>query len=160
MSSGAFLPVGAQHGTISSGALSTAQLSYVVRPFMALSATVGWARSRDLTTADDSALDLFSYDIGSEVRTRDLQMSDRITLRSFVGGGIGVRSYDSRQNGRTSLHALAAYGSFGGELGAGRVRLRLDARDYVTHSKPLGSRGESETRSELALTAGVRLVSR
>ncbi len=160
MSSGAALPAGEQRRAISSGALSTVQLSYIVHPAMAVTATMGWARSRDLTLAGNPALDLFSYDIGAEARARGLHAGRAIAFRPFAGVGAGARSYNHRHVDLAVTHVPAAYASVGGELGGGRVRLKLEARNYMTRFKPLSGRGGSETRSEVALMAGLRLVSR
>ena len=50
-------------------------------------------------------------------------------------------------------------GSAGGELGIGRVRLRLEVRDYVTSFKPLDGKGAAGTRNDVVM-AGLRFVKR
>src|SRR5690606_32763066 len=49
ISSGAVVPTGAQRDVIKRGNLTAAQLTYVVRPSVAVTATLGWGRSRDIT---------------------------------------------------------------------------------------------------------------
>lgn len=55
---------------------------------------------------------------------------------------------------------MAAYGSAGGEFGISRVRLRLEARNYVTGFKPLNGEGAADTRNDVAVMAGLRFSTR
>lgn len=158
-SSGAVLPTGEQRNAISSGALSTAQLSYEVRPAIAAIATIGWARSRDLISAGEPALDLFSYDLGAEARLMPWR-AGRLDVRPFVGAGAGARTYNHRHADLAVTHDVTGYAGVGAELGAGWLRMRLEARDYVLGFQPLGGEGPSDTRSEVALMAGLRLGAR
>jgi hypothetical protein len=135
-------------------------VSYVVHPAMAVTATMGWARSRDLAFAGNPALDLFSYDIGAEARARGSHADRAIAFRPFVGVGAGARSYNHRHVDLAVTHVPTAYAGVGGELGGGRIRLKLEARDYVIRFKPLAGQGGSDTRSEVTLMAGLRLVQR
>jgi hypothetical protein len=160
MSSGATLPVGEQHRAISNGGLSTIQLSYVAHPAMAVTATMGWARSRDLAFDGDPTLDLFSYDIGAEARARGSHAGRAIAFRPFAGVGAGARTYNHRHVDLAVTHVPTAYASVGGELGGGRIRLKVEARNYVVRFKPLAGQGGADTRSEVALMAGLRLVPR
>ncbi|MEO7963474.1 MAG: hypothetical protein ABIT38_06130, partial [Gemmatimonadaceae bacterium] len=57
-----------------------------------------------------------------------------------------------------ATHNFAGYAAAGGELGTGRVRLRLEARDYVSGFKPLVGSGKSATRQDFSLLAGLRLT--
>jgi len=160
MSSGALLPTGAHREAITRGALSTAQLTRVVRPSFAVNATFGWARSRDRAFAGDSKVDVLTYDAGAELRARRMGLGRGITLRPFAGIGIGARSYDYRHIDRDTAHGLAAYGSVGGELGAGSVRLRLEARDNLAGFSLTDGPGEDRLHQDVALMAGLRFVGR
>jgi hypothetical protein len=44
----------------------------------------------------------------------------------------------------------------GGELGVGRVGVRLEVRDYVTGFKPLAGIGTSATRNDVMMMLGFR----
>lgn len=157
-SSGALVPTGAQRNALKDGALSTAQLLYVTRSRIAISSTLGWARSRDLASAGTPKLSVFTYDVGLEARGRERGNASGLTLTPFAGAGAGGRSYDLRGRDADARHNLAGYASLGGELGAGRVRLRLEARDYVSGFKPLAGSGRSATRQDVALFAGLRFT--
>jgi hypothetical protein len=162
---GTVVPTGAQRAAVKRGNLIAAQLSYVARPAFAVTATLGWARSRDIASPDDPKLDVFTYDLGAELRARRWRSGDAVAFTPFAGVGAGGRSYDYRSLDVEATHNVAAYGAVGGELGVRRVRLRLEARDYVTGFKPLGGAGTADTRgaaarNDVVVMAGLRLVRR
>ena len=154
--SGGLVPTGAQRESLKDAHLTAAQASYVVRPAFAITATVGWARSRDLASAADPKLDVFTYDVGAEARAPEWFARRAVTFRPFVGAGAGARSYNHRSLDRDATHNVAGYGTVGGEFGAGRVGLRLEARNYVTGFKPLVGVGDAKSRNDLALLEGLR----
>ena len=51
VSSGALIPTGVQRNVLENAALTVAQVSYVVRPPLAIMGSFGWARSHDLASA-------------------------------------------------------------------------------------------------------------
>jgi hypothetical protein len=83
-----------------------------------------------------------------------------MSFSPFAGLGAGGRSYNYRKLDVDATHNLAAYASAGGELGYRRLRLRLEARDYVAGFKPLAGQGSSRTGNDIVVMAGLRLVSR
>jgi hypothetical protein len=157
---GTVVPTGAQRAALKRGTMNAVQLAYVPRPALAVTATLGWARSRDIASPGDPKLDLFTYDLGAEVRAPRWSASDAVTFMPFVGVGAGARSYNYRSLDVDATHNVAAYGAVGGELGVRRVRLRLEARDYVTGFKPLGGAGTADTRNDVVVMAGLRFVRR
>jgi hypothetical protein len=68
VNSGSVLPTGAQRDAIKRANLTAAQLSYVIHPNFAVTTSVGWARTRDVASVGDPRLDMFTYDVGAEVR--------------------------------------------------------------------------------------------
>lgn len=160
VSSGSLVPIGAQRDAIKRGDLTAAQLSYLVRPGFAVTSSIGWTRSRDITTAANPKLDVFTYDVGAEARANRWFDGSAVTFRPFAGVGAGARSYNYRSLNVDATHNLAAYGSVGGELGYRRVRLRLEARDYVTGFKPLVAGGATGRRNDVAVMAGLHIVAR
>ena len=156
-SSGALVPTGAQRNALKDAALSTAQVSYVVRSRFAVTTMVGWARSRDLASPTDPKLDVFTFDVGAEARAPRTLGSNAMTLMPFVGAGAGSRSYDYRSLDADATHNVAAYGAIGGELGRGRAHVRLEVRDYVTGFRPLAGTGTSATRNDVVALIGLRL---
>jgi hypothetical protein len=153
---GAFVPTGAQRNALKDGQMSAAQLSWLVRPSLAVTGTFGWARSRDLGIVDDPKLDVFTYDVGAEARASEWFAGRRVTFSPFIGAGAGARSYNYRKLDLDATHNLAGYGAVGGELGMGRVGLRLEVRDYVAGFKPLAGAGRADTRNDVVMMVGVR----
>lgn len=158
MSSGAMIPTGPQREALSNGALSTAQLTRFVRPGVGVTGTFGWARSRDRAFAGDSKVDVLTYDVGGEFHGPRWRADRALSFRPFAGVGVGGRSDVYRHLDLETTRGIVSYASLGGELGAGRVRLRVEARENLASFKaPRGSAGSS-TRSDVAVTAGLRLV--
>ena len=157
---GAIVPTGVQRDAIKRGNLTAVQLTYVARPAFAVTSTFGWARSRDVATAGSPKLDMFTYDVGAEVRAPRWLSGKTVTFSPFAGVGAGGRSYNYRKLDVAATHNVAAYASAGGELGFRRVRVRLEARDYVTGFKPLDGVGGARTGNDVVVMAGLRLVSR
>ena len=160
VSTGSLVPTGAQRDAIKRGALTTAQLSYLVHPSFAITSTIGWARSRDIASVGDPKLDVFTYDLGAEARANRWVVGDALTFSPFVGVGAGARSYNYRSLDVDATHNLAAFGSVGGEIGYRRIRLRLEARDYLTGFKPLVAEGTTGRRNDLTVMAGIRFTAR
>lgn len=158
--SGAMIPTGAQRDAVKRGNMNAVQISYVAQPSLAIVSTFGWARSKDLATAGAPKLDVFTYDVGGELRAPRWIASETMSFTPFAGIGAGGRSYNYRKLDVDATHNLAAYASAGGELGMRRLRLRLEARDYVAGFKPLEGAGASRTGNDVVVMVGLRLVSR
>jgi hypothetical protein len=161
VSSGALVPTGVQRDVLKNAALTVAQLSYVVRPPLALTGSFGWARSRDVASAGAPKVDVFTYDLGAEARAPQWFADHALTLSTFAGGGVGGRSYNYRNLDVDATRNVAAYGAVGGEVGIRRrVHLRLEVRDYVGGFKPLAGGGHGDTRNDVVLMAGLRFSRR
>ena len=158
--SGAVVPTGVERNAIKRGNLTAAQLSYAVRPSLAITSTVGWARSRDIATVGDPKLDVFTYDVGAEARASRWINGNAVTFAPFLGAGAGGRSYNYRSLDVDATHNVAVYGSAGGDLGIRRVGLRIEARDYVTGFKPLVGEGPSRSGNDIVVLVGLRLLPR
>ena len=153
---GALVPMGSQRKVLKDAQVTAAQLSWVVRPSLAITGTFGWARSRDLASTGTPKLDIFTSDLGFEARPGQWFADRAVTFTPFVGLGAGARSYNYRKLDVDATHNVAAYGSVGGELGVGRVGLRLEVRDYATGFKPLVGAGTSDMRNDVVIMAAVR----
>lgn len=158
--SGRLIPTEAQRDAIERGGLTAVQVSYVARPSLAATATLGWARSRDLVTAAHPKVDAFLFDVGAEVRAPRWIARGGLAFSPFAGIGAGARMYNHRSLDVDATHNAAAYGSVGGELGVKRIRLRVEARDYVTAFKPLIGGGASVARNDVVVLVGLRVASR
>lgn len=160
VSTGGVVPTGALRDAIKSGKLTAAQLSWRVRPSLAFTATFGWARTRDIADLSSPKVDILSYDVGAELRAPQWGSGHGLTFRPFAGVGAGARSYDYRHRDQDATYNLATYGSAGGELGLGRIRLRMELRDYVTGFTSLNGGAPSARRNDLVVLAGLRFVRR
>jgi len=156
VSGGYLVATGAQRTQLADAQVTAAQLSWVVHPRVALNGTFGWARSRDRIAAESPKLDVFTGDVGGELRSGRWFLGGPISLSAFGGLGVGMRSYNYRSLDVPATYNLAGYASIGGEIGMGRVGLRLEARDYVTGFKPLAGLGRSATRNDVMITAALR----
>ena len=154
--SGTLIPTGSQRDAIKRGNLTAIQLMYVVKPRIAITSSFGWARSRDVVTNGTPKLDVFTYDAGVELRAPGWKKH----LTPFAGAGVGGRSYNHRKLDTDATHNLSAYASAGGELAVRRVRVRLEARDYLSGYKPISGAGEARTSNDVVVMAGLRIVGR
>lgn len=160
VASGAFVPIGDFRNTLKNGEVTAVQLSWVIRPSLAITGTFGWARSRDISSIDAPKLDVFTSDIGVEARGRQWFANHAVTFSPFIGLGAGAQSYNYRSLDVDATHNVAGYGAVGGEIGAGRVGLRLELRDYASEFKPLVGVGHAGTRNNVVLMAALRLKRR
>jgi hypothetical protein len=156
VASGAFVPAGDHRLVLKGAKVTAAQVSWLLRPRVALSGAFAWAGSRDLGMADTPRLDVFTSDVGIEVRTGDRVGSGPWGLSVFAGMGAGIRSYNHRGLDVDATHNPAGYGSVGGEVGLRRVGLRLEMRSYLTRFRPLVGSGSSEIRADVAVMAALR----
>lgn len=157
LSSGAFVPAGAQRHALKDAHITAAQVSWLVRPSIAVTGTFGWARSRDVTLESAPKLDVFTSDAGIEFRSNDWVTARRVSFSPFVGVGGGARSYNYRNLDVDARNNLAGYASVGGEVGSGRAAVRVEVRDYVAGFKPLATAGRSSTRNDVVLMAALSL---
>ena len=155
--SGALIPTGNQRSALKSAQLSGVQLSWRVLPVLAVTGQFGWARSRDVSLLATPKLDVFTSDLGVEARPVQWNVGHAMLVTPFAGLGAGVRSYNYRSLDVDATHNAAAYAAVGGEVGLGRVGLRVEARDYATGFKPLVGAGSSAARNDVVITAALKL---
>jgi hypothetical protein len=156
VSSGTLLPTGDERDVLKNAPMTALQVSRLITPSLALTGTIGWARSQVINTTDTPKLDVFTSDLGVELRSPRWFNKSMVTFDAFAGLGGGMRSYNYRKLDVGATHNLAGYGAVGGEFGMGRVGLRLEVRDYLTGFKPLVGAGESGMRNDVVFTAAVR----
>ena len=109
VASGTLIPTGAQRQDLQRANITAAQLAYVVRPDLAITGTFGWARSRDLASVARPRLDVFTYDLGAEVRSMRWAEGRATTFSPFAGAGVGGRSYNYHSPNVDSTHNAAGY---------------------------------------------------
>jgi len=160
VASGAFVPTGDLRNTLKNGEVTAVQLSWVIRPSLAVTGTLGWARSRDIAAIDSPKLDVFTSDLGVEARGGQWFADRAVTFSPFIGVGAGARSYNYRSLDVDATHNLSGYAAAGGEIGAGRVGLRLEVRDYASGFKPLMGVGRTSAGNDVVFMAALRLKPR
>lgn len=155
---GAFIPTGEQRDLLKDAVLVGAQASYRFTPQLAVTGTFGWSPSKDRITPGDETLDLYQYDLGAELRAPAWVTWGAMDFTPYVGLGVGGRTYDYRDlDDIDSKTNVAGFGALGGELGFGRAGFRVEARDYVSRFKPLTGGGDSKTRNDVTVAAGLTL---
>ena len=154
---GELVPTGSQRSAIDGANLNALQVSWLLRPSFAITGTAGWARSKDVAAVDRPKLNVFTSDIGVEVRPSRWFSGRPVEFDAFAGVGAGARSYDYKNLDVKATHNLSGYAAVGGELGVGRVGMRVEVRDYVSGFKPLDGVGRARTRNDVVVTAAVRI---
>lgn len=158
--SGALVPTGAQRDAFSSAQLSAMGLSWRLRPALDITGSVSWARSRAVGVVERPKLDVFTSDLGLELRTNMWSPSDVVRVRPFVGGGAGVRTYNSRATGEDATNHPAGYVAAGGDIELGRVGLRLEARDYASRIPQGPGTGARALRNDVVISASLSVKKR
>jgi hypothetical protein len=158
VNSGRLFSAGTQPDVIKGADYTAAQLAYMLSPNLAITGSLGWARSRDISAVAFPKLDIFTYDIGAEARGDRRSLGSGLAFSPFLGAGAGARSYSYRNLPIDTTNEPAGYVSAGGEFGYHRIRVRLELRDYVTGFKPLKNMGGSELRNDMAVMVGLRLA--
>lgn len=160
IASGSLLPTGAQRDAVKRAPMIAAQLSRGITPAIAVVSTIGWARSRDLATLDAARLDIFSADLGLEATASTRQIGKTFSFTPIIGLGSGMRYYHHRHLAADATTTLGGYVAAGGEVGIGRVGVRLEVRDYLTNFTPLIAGGRSAVRNDVMLLGALRLKRR
>lgn len=157
---GTLVGTGTQRDLMKDGQVTAAQLSWTVRPRLAVTGTLAWGRSRDIAAVGSPKLDVYMYDLGLELRSAERWVSESVSLKTFAGLGAGARSYNSRAIGEGATSHAAGYAAVGGELGMRRVGVRLEVRDYASGMRRSSTVGASGTGNDLVVMASLRLTRR
>jgi len=152
---GAYIPTGDQRNLLKDAVLVGGQLTWHVIPAVAVTGTFGWSPSKDRVTAGDQTLDIYQYDVGAELRAASLYDAGLWNFTPFVGLGLGGRTYSYRDLNVDSKTNFDGYGALGGDIGFGPIGFRIEARDYVSQFKPLTGTGDTKTRNDIGLAAGL-----
>jgi hypothetical protein len=155
---GAFLPTGDQRDVLDDALLTGLNLSYDVNPYVAVVGSVGWAASQGKQAFSiDEDLDVFQYDLGAQGQY-PFALGSSLTLKPFVGAGLGGRTYDFRDLELDAETDLVGYVSAGANLDYRSFTAGLAVRDYISDYDGVGIEEDSSTRNDISLfaTAGVR----
>jgi hypothetical protein len=153
---GAFIPTGDQRDLLKDAVIAGGQASYRILPQLAITGTLGWSPSKDRVTPGDQTVDVWQYDLGAELRAPSWLTSGAWDFTPFAALGAGGRTYNYRDLDVDSKSNFAGFGGIGGELGFGRIGVRVEGRDYVSQFKPFDG-GDSKTRNDVTVAAGLTL---
>ena len=149
---GAFVPAGSQKSSLNNGATLGLQGAYSFNRYFAAVGTVAWSAAEDKSFLM-SDVDVYQYDLGAEAGF-DKQMTSAVTLRPFIGLGVGGRAYDYTDRNTEAQYNLAGYGGGGAQLSIGRYGWRIEVRDYLSGFTGLnGELESSETRNDLIISS-------
>lgn len=153
---GRVVPTGVQRRDVDDGSLTAAQLSYAVRPALALTTSLGWVESRDLASRSEPRLDRFRFDLGTEFRARRGAADVTRTLRPFATLGVGARHDVPRHGPGAARTAGAAYLGLGSDVSIRRARVRIELRDEISSRRSLGALSAESAHNDVAVLLGVR----
>lgn len=150
---GAYVPTGDQRNLLDDALLTGVTLSHDVRTNLAVVGSFSWTPAQTLR---DDDLDLFQYDLGVQGQY-PIALAPDLTLKPFVGVGLGARTYDYRDLDVDAETDFAGYASAGAGLEYQTLELRLTARDYLSAFDGVAIEGDSTARNDLALFASMGL---
>jgi hypothetical protein len=149
---GAFIPTGSMRNEFRDAALYGIQGGFELSSDIHLLLGGFWSRNdTHASIVGSKRADIWQFDAGIEANMIKPMGRDWF-FRPFVGGGLGVRSYDySATDG--SNRCFAGYGSVGAETQRFEGAFRFEARNYVTcYESPIT--GVKKTRNDVGLTLG------
>lgn len=152
---GAFIATGEQRDVLDDALLTGLTLSYDLTPYLAVVGSFGWAGSQGqqaLTLDED--LDVFQYDVGVQGQY-PLLLGHGLTLKPFVGAGLGARTYDFRDLDVDAETDLAGYLSLGANLEYRRLVLGVTMRDYVSAYDGIATDEDSTARNDISLFTSI-----
>ena len=153
---GAFIPTGDQREMIDDAITAGVQGAYTVTSYLSIVATFSVTPSSDTRLALDDDLDVFSYDIGVEIRKVFIVTKTGVTLSPFLGLGGGGRTYDYRTLETHAESNITGYGALGAHLSMGAIGFRIEARDYVSSFNGLiGEMNAWQTRNDVAILSAL-----
>lgn len=153
---GAFIPTGDQREMIDDAITAGVQGAYTVTSYLSIVATFSVTPSSDTRLTLDDDLDVFSYDIGAELRKSFTLTKTGVTLSPFIGLGGGGRTYDYRTRETHAESNVTGYGALGAQLSMGSIGFRIEARDYVSGFNGLtGEMTEWQTRNDVAILSAL-----
>lgn len=153
---GAFIPTGDQGDLFDDALLTGMTLSVDLHRYFAVVGSFGWAGSegkRSLMLDED--VDLYTYDVGFQGHY-PLALGKGLTLKPFVGAGLGARTYEVDVAGAESETDFVNYFSLGANLEYRQFALGLTVRDNLSVYDGIGQEEEdSSTHNDLFVFASV-----
>jgi hypothetical protein len=155
---GAFLPTGDHRDVLDDAFLSGLTLSLDVHRYVSVVGPFGWAASQGMEGfSRDQDLDVFQYDLGVQGQY-PIALAHGLTLKPFVGAGVGARTYEFRDLDLDSETDFVGYFSAGANVDYRAFTVGVTMRDYLSNYDGIGAEEGSSTRNDISLftTVGVR----
>ncbi|HEX6052682.1 MAG TPA: hypothetical protein VFZ21_25630 [Gemmatimonadaceae bacterium] len=153
---GVYVPTGPHDDLLERGPVFGGQVAVELRPALHAVFGFGWVATEERQATPTRRIEMAQFDLGVEWLRHD---RDRRELRMtpFLGGGIGLRAYRSRDADAPSQANVAGYGALGIEIGTGAVGVRLEGRDYLTAFRGLDGADGTSLRNDVMVVVGVGL---
>lgn len=151
---GAWIPIGHARQDFDAAPLTGIQLAYDLDQHFAVVGTFAWAATsaRQLSAAD---LDVLQYDLGLRGQ-HAFAVGRRMTLRPFLGLGVGQSRFLFRDARYADGPGFAFYSSAGVEVGYRALVAGVTARHQI-HSVDADALGTSPYRQNVELFTSVGL---
>ena len=152
---GFFIPTGDQRDELKDGMMLGLGAGYQILPNLTVVGSFAWTGSQAKELTGEPDVNIYHYDIGAQYRVADFELGTSWRLRSFLGAGLGGRTYDTKGSDTDAQTNFTGYGSLGMEALHGRMGFRLEARDYVSGYSGLTGTRESTTRNDVGIFSGM-----
>jgi hypothetical protein len=152
---GALIPTGGQRDVLDDAVLTGVTLSYELHRYLSAVGTFGWAatESKDAPTLGQD-LNVLQYDVGLQGQY-PFALGKGLTLKPFVGAGLGVRSYDFADLDVNTESDFVHYFAAGAALEYRHLAVGVTVRDTLGAYDGLVVDEDSSTHNDLAVFASV-----
>ena len=153
---GVYLPTGRHDRLLERGPVFAGQVALELRPSLHAVFGFGWVATERREATVDRRIEMAQFDLGAEWLQHEREGRVR-RVSPFIGTGVGLRAYRSRDADAPSQANVAGYGALGVEVAAGPVAIRFEGRDYVTAFQGLDGSSETSLRNDVTVAVGIGL---
>jgi Outer membrane protein beta-barrel domain len=150
---GGLIQAGDNREVLEDAALVGVQVARDLQPYLSIVGTFSWANTH-AKELEDAELDLFQYDLGLRGQ-QTFALGSGMSLRPFLGTGMGFRTYDFHDDQYTGETSFVWYVSGGAELGWKKLVTGITARHQLT--SPGDSSLDRDTGQDVELFTSVGL---
>lgn len=153
---GIYVPTGSHNGLLERGPVLGGQVALELRPSLHAVFGFGWVATEQRQVGDAKRIEMAQFDLGAEWLRHEREGRPR-RVSPFLGTGVGLRAYRSRDTDAPSQANMAGYGALGVEAAAGPVALRLEGRDYLSAFRGLDGADGTSMRNDVMVMFGIGL---
>jgi hypothetical protein len=152
---GAFVPTGGMRDVLDDAFLTGLTLSVDLHPYLAVVGSFGWAASEGKEAATlGQDLNVFQYDVGLQAQY-PFALGRGLTLKPFVGAGVGARTYDFSDLDVGTESDFVNYFSAGASLEHRHLALGVTVRDTLSEYDGTVAAEDSSTHNDLAFFGSI-----